>query len=560
MNCRDVIMSEDYADFIVEFASNVEAFLETYKDKCPTPIGISYGTVFEPLERALPISLARHDYQSIPKLYGEVDTVSVEATGALLLQNLPGLNLKGSGTIIGIIDDGIDPYHEAFRFSDGTTRILSAWDQTNQTLEPPQAQNYGSELTHETINIELAKENSELLNSLAENSAHGTFVAGVAAGNINEEMFFASPAPSADLVVVKLKPAKQYLRDYYLINESAAAYQENDILSAIIYMRAVAALQQRPVIICIALGCSQGPHNGSSVMGDFLNNAAGRNGIGVVVANGNEGSARHHYSGKITGESETVEIRVAENQNGFIIELWGEAPNIFSIGVVSPSGEVVNRIPAKIGATFDYTFLFENTRLSVDYRVVERRSGSELVQIRLENPTAGIWKIVVYGDNILSGEYNMWLPITNFVGIDTYFLRPDPLITLTNPADAYIPISVGGYNVATGGIFIDSSRGFTTLNEVKPNFVAPAVQVYGPGIRNTYVSRSGTSAAAALTAGVVAQFMEWGIVKNNSSRMNTAEIKNYLVRGAIRSPNTAYPNQAEGYGKLDAYNSLDILR
>ena len=80
MNCRDVIMSEDYADFIVEFASNVEAFLETYKDKCPTPIGISYGTVFEPLERALPISLARHDYQSIPKLYGEVDTVSVEAT------------------------------------------------------------------------------------------------------------------------------------------------------------------------------------------------------------------------------------------------------------------------------------------------------------------------------------------------------------------------------------------------------------------------------------------------------------------------------------------------
>lgn len=560
MNCRDVIMSEEYADFIVGFSSNVEAFLETYKDKCPTPIGISYGTIFEPLDRVLPITLARYSYESIPKLYGQMDTVSVEATGALRLQNLPGLNLKGSGTIIGIIDDGIDVYHDAFRFSDGTTRILRAWDQTNQSLEPPLTQSYGSELTRETINIELAKENSELLNSLGRNSLHGTFVAGVAAGNINEEMSFASPAPLADLAIVKLKPAKQYLREYYLINESSVAYQENDILNAIIYMREIAASLGRPVIICVPLGTSQGPHNGSSIMADLLNSAAGRNGIGVVVANGNEGNARHHYSGKITGESEIVEIRVSDNQNGFMIELWGEAPNVYSIGVISPSGEVVNRIPAKIGAAFDYVFLFENTRLSVDYRVVERRTGSELVQIRLENPSAGIWKIIVYGDNILSGEYNMWLPITNFIGLETYFLRPDPFITLTNPADSAIPISVGGYNVATGGIFVDSSRGFTTLNEIKPNFIAPAVQVYGPGAANTYVSKSGTSAAAALTAGVVAQFMEWGIVKKNSNHMNTAEIKNYLIRGAIRSANVIYPNQSEGFGKLDAFNSINVLR
>ncbi len=560
MNCRDVIMSEEYADFIVGFSSNVEAFLETYKDKCPIPIGISYGAIFEPLDKVLPITLARYSYESIPKLYGQMDTVSVEATGALRLQNLPGLNLKGSGTIIGIIDDGIDVYHDAFRFSDGTTRILRAWDQTNQSLEPPLTQSYGSELTRESINIELTKENSELLNSLGKNSLHGTFVAGVAAGNMNEEMSFASPAPLADLAIVKLKPAKQYLREYYLINESSVAYQENDILNAIIYMREIAASLGRPVIICVPLGTSQGPHNGSSIMADLLNSAAGRNGIGVVVANGNEGNARHHYSGKITGESETVEIRVSDNQNGFIIELWGEAPNVYSIGVISPSGEVVNRIPAKIGATFDYVFLFENTRLSVDYRVVERRTGSELVQIRLENPSAGIWKIIVYGDNILSGEYNMWLPITNFIGLETYFLRPDPFITLTNPADSAIPISVGGYNVATGGIFVDSSRGFTTFNEIKPNFIAPAVQVYGPGAANTYVSKSGTSAAAALTAGVVAQFMEWGIVKKNSNHMNTAEIKNYLIRGAIRSANVVYPNQSEGFGKLDAFNSINVLR
>lgn len=563
MDCRDVIMSEDYADFIVSFISSVESFMENYKDKCPTALSLSYGMVFEPLEKVLPISLAKYTYDSIPMIYGLMDTVSVEATGALRLQNLPGLNLTGNGTIIGIIDNGIDPYHEAFRYSDGTSRILRAWDQTNQTLDPPRTQKYGSEITREMINSELEKEDSELLDSLRKNSEHGTFVTGVAAGSANEEVSFISPAPGADLVIVKLKPAKKYLRDYYLVDESAEVYQETDILAAITYMRQIVVDYRSPVIMCIPLGTNQGPHNGSSILADSLNALGGRNGIGVVIANGNEGNARHHYSGKITGAtgaSETVEIRVGENQNGFMIELWGEAPNIYSIGIVSPSGEVVNRIPAKIGATYNYTFLFENTKLSVDYRVVERRSGSELVQIRLEKPSEGIWRIIVYGDNILSGEYNMWLPITNFVGSDTYFLRPDPYTTLTSPADSNIPISVGGYNVVTGGLYADSSRGFTTLGVVKPNFVAPAVQVYGPGLNNRYVTKSGTSAAAALTTGVVAQFMEWGVVQRNNGSMNTPEVKNYLIRGAIRSPSVTYPNPSEGFGKLDAYNSIDILR
>ncbi len=563
MDCRDVILSEDYAEFIVSFISSVETFMENYKDKCPTALSLSYGMTFEPLEKALPISLAKYTYDSIPMLFGLMDTVSVEATGALRLQNLPGLNLTGNGTIIGIIDNGIDPYHEAFRYSDGTSRILRAWDQTNQTLDPPRTQKYGSEITREMINSELEKENSELLDSLRKNSEHGTFVAGVAAGSTNEEMSFVSPAPEADLVIVKLKPAKKYLRDYYLVDEAAEVYQETDIMAAITYMRQIIVDYKNPVIMCIPLGTNQGPHNGSSILADSLNALGGRNGIGVVIANGNEGTARHHYSGKIsgtTGTSETVEIRVGDNQNGFMIELWGEAPNIYSIGIVSPSGEVVNRIPAKIGATYNYTFLFENTKLSVDYRVVERRSGSELVQIRLENPSEGIWRIIVYGDNILSGEYNMWLPITNFVGSDTYFLRPDPYITLTSPADSNVPISVGGYNVVTGGLYADSSRGFTTLGVIKPNFVAPAVQVYGPGLNNRYVTKSGTSAAAALTTGVVAQFMEWGVVQRQNGSMNTPEVKNYLVRGAIRSPNVTYPNPSEGFGKLDAYNSIDILR
>lgn len=55
--------------------------------------------------------------------------------------------------------------------------------------------------------------------------------------------------------------------------------------------------------------------------------------------------------------------------------------------------------------------------------------------------------------------------------------------------------------MANGGLYLDSGRGFTLSGEVKPDFCAPAVNVYGPGLRNRFVTMTGTSAAAAITAG-----------------------------------------------------------
>ena len=45
---------------------------------------------------------------------------------------------------------------------------------------------------------------------------------------------------------------------------------------------------------------------------------------------------------------------------------------------------------------------------------------------------------------------------------------------------------------------------------VKPTFVAPGVNVLGPSLNNSYIRLSGTSISAGITAGVMAQFMEWG--------------------------------------------------
>ncbi|MCB7279381.1 S8 family serine peptidase, partial [Bacteroides thetaiotaomicron] len=59
---------------------------------------------------------------------------------------------------------------------------------------------------------------------------HGTYIASLAAGNADADEQFLGAAPESTLAVVKLKQAKQYLRDYYCITETAVCYQETDLI------------------------------------------------------------------------------------------------------------------------------------------------------------------------------------------------------------------------------------------------------------------------------------------------------------------------------------------
>jgi hypothetical protein len=71
---------------------------------------------------------------------------------------------------------------------------------------------------------------------------------------------------------------------------------------------------------------------------------------------------------------------------------------------------------------------------------------------------------------------------------------------------------------------------------------------------------TGSSAAAAHTAGVVAIAFEWGVVRGNYPDVDTIEIKGFLIRGAQRNPKLSYPNRDWGYGILDIYSSFNALR
>ena len=138
----------------------------------------------------------------------------------------------------------------------------------------------------------------------------------------------------------------------------------------------------------------------------------------------------------------------------------------------------------------------------------------------------------------------MWLPISQFLSSDTVFLEPDPYTTITNPGYAGLSLTVGGYDTDSGGLYINTGRGFAKNGEIKPDIVAPAA-----GISTSEGIRTGTSLSAALAAGCAAQFLEWAIVEGNEPLIRNRELKNYFIRGASRDMDRNYPNREWGaYG------------
>lgn len=121
---------------------------------------------------------------------------------------------------------------------------------------------YGKEYRKEQIDEALASTDPLSLVPVTDDSGHGTFLAGIAAGRTEEDADFTGAAPSCSLGIVKLHPAKQYLRDYYQIPASATAYQSNDIMTAVTYLRFLAYRHQMPLVICLGLGTNQGSHDG----------------------------------------------------------------------------------------------------------------------------------------------------------------------------------------------------------------------------------------------------------------------------------------------------------
>ena len=552
--CREAVYSNDWYDLMLRNDDIVEGMTET---ECLMKLDGAYQMWYFPKNMLPEINFGTYTYSAVPKCLTPLSERALDASGILSIRNQPNLALTGQGVLIGIVDSGISYTDPAFRYEDGSSRIVSIWDQTVEDGTPPEPYYYGQEYTQEMINEALA--GSDPMDIVPENDpvGHGTAVASIAAGSINPETGFSGAAPYADLAVVKLKEAKQYLRDFYFIPDDAVAYQENDVMLGIDYLNRLAAARNQSLVLLVALGTNNGTHGGNSYLSNFLDDVGQRRRRVVVTAAGNEANARHHYYAQVPDKDsvQTVEINVERAMNGFAIEMWSAEPQLFEVAVVSPAGERLSRIPAERVGRREYSFVLEGTTLTVDYRIVGTRSANQLIYLRFAGSSKGIWKILVFPKNYIYGSFHMWLPISEFLESPVYFLSANPDTTLTVPGTARVPITVGGYNDLSGAMFLESGRGYTITGSIKPDFVAPAVDISGSNGREY----TGTSYGAAITAGASAMFMEWAVVRGNLSAANTADVKSEFIRGALQDTGQLYPNREWGYGKLNLARTFLIL-
>lgn len=556
------IYSNDYTELIIPYSyTSPEIFQQSAAAYNPQIINELYAFIHLDAREYTLDNPDNFLYSLFPNLFVPLDTTSLEVSGILRVQNQTNLSLKGQGILIGFIDTGIDYTHPAFLGPANRTRILRIWDQTIPDESNKGPFGYGTEYTKEQINQALASEQPLTIVPSTDTNGHGTMLAGVAAGTADPESEFSGAAPEADIAVVRLKEAKQHLKDFYFFSGNIPVYQETDLMTGIQYLRNLSRKLQKPLVLCIALGSNQGDHLGYSPLEISMRQFEIQPGIAVVCAAGNEAGKAHHFFGSAPSVTtpKSVEIFVREETRGFSMELWGQPPELFSIGFRSPGGEQIPRIPTRLGRTEVVRFFLEKTVIYINYELVQNPSGSQLIFIRFDSPTPGIWSVDVYDSSRISGEFHMWLPVSGFQSPDVTFLTPDPYTTITMPGNSANLITVAAYSAYTGSLYLNSSRGYTRNNQVKPDFTAPGVDVTAPNLRKSYTTVSSTSAASALASGSCALLLEWSILQNSYPLFSSYQIKNLLIRGADKNPMEIYPNREWGFGTMNLYQVFSSI-
>lgn len=554
--------SQRFGDFIVKYMQNVKDTMELFPGTSFQAINEIFGVLYVPLESMGELEVTGTSYNSIPKCYTYMDMEAAGASGITRLHDHPYLKLRGKGTAVAVIDSGIDYQNAVFRNAGGS-RIAYLWDQSLEDgtdiagTEVP----YGRLFRKNDIDQALAFEDPFSVVPSRDTNGHGTALAGIAAGNMVPGENFTGAAPEATLIIIKVKPAKQYLRNFYLYPPDAEVFQENDVMMAIAYAISWAKKLEMPLSICLGIGSSQGAHLGTNALSQYVDYVANFSQVSVSVAAGNEGNTRNHSTGIFSQGREQVvtELRVAEREQGFTMEFWGEPPEIYGLSIQSPTGEILE-VSSSIGSrTQELSFVFVETKVYVNYILIERQTGYSLVYIRFFHPASGIWKIFTRGKNRQNVQFHMWLPVEGLISQDTYFLEPSPYTTVTAPGDARNSITTTAYQHRDGSIYIAAGRGYTPDGMITPHLAAPGVNVKVPLVRGGFGTRSGTSISAAQTAGIAALLFEWAIIRDNQPFFTGSSVKYYLQRGARREENMQYPNPEWGYGKVNLYHTFELL-
>ena len=460
----------------------------------------------------------------------------------------PTYGLTGQGVLVGIVDSGIDLTNPDFRNEDGTTRIAALWDQADRE--------YTSEEINEFLNAEGSGQPVVQQPLSADSSGHGTAVAGIAAGNGrgSKGRRYRGAAPESELVIVKMKSP-----------QPGGFPRTTELMTGVDYLIRKAQEMRMPVAVNISFGNTYGPHDGSSLVEQYLNDVSAIWKNVICIGTGNEGTAAGHAAGIVSDEEETVqELAVQEREQPFGLQIWKSYTDEIDISIISPAGEPAGPFREKTGAQ---RYLTGSTELLVYYGEPKPYSVRQEVFVAFlpmrDYVDSGVWQIVLTPRRIVAGTYQMWLPAQAALNVGTAFLTPDSMSTLTVPSTAARAVTVAAYDARTFSYADFSGRGPSAVYESagvpKPDVAAPGVDVNAPVPGGGYRAFTGTSFAVPFAAGGAALLMEWGIVRGNDSYLYGEKVKAYLRRGARQLPgHRKWPNAQLGYGALCVRDSLPI--
>lgn len=494
-------------------------------------------------------------------------------------------SLSGEGVLVAVIDSGIDYAHPDFRKEDGTTRIAALWDQTLASGTPPEGYRTGSLYTEEDINralLERRPENRRSIVPSTDLSGHGTHVAGIAAGNGRASSGrYRGVAYESTLLIVKLAAGNV-----------SDAYGTARMMEAVDFCIRYAMERDLPLVINLSFGNNYGAHNGKSLLETYLDTVIPLTRCSLCIGTGNEGGGRRHAGGVLREENtETIELAVVGRERAIYLQLWKNYTDRFLVELQMPSGDSF-RFSYEDGesmTSFGSGLLFTGRGRSIRYGGAELEvlwslptpyQDLSVVQIAIEAVSAqgsvgggelsqGIWKINLLPKEILEGTYDIWI-LQGTESSQSGFVRPVQERTLTIPSTTGRCIAVGAYDTRRDSLASFSGRGYPRgTGSVKPDLVAPGVDIMSCAPGGGYAVKTGTSMATPFVSGSAALLMEWGIVRGNDRYLYGEKLTAYLQRGAGRSSSLefptasgnarlGFPNPAAGYGTLCLSESLPI--
>ena len=474
--------------------------------------------------------------------------------------------LTGRGVLLAVLDTGIDYRNQAFRRTDGTTRILSLWDQTiAATLEngfaPPEGYVEGVEFSQEQINQAIdAKENWFSIVPSMDVSGHGTAVTAIAAG-YSAENGFTGVALECSLLIVKLGSTRP-----------GGFPKTTQLMRGITWCLSKAREYNMPLCINLSFGNTYGSHDGSSLVERFLDNAAEIGRTSICVGSGNEGSSAGHI-GRVAVENQVNQevLTVGPYEMSLSVQIWVSSVDEYRITIQSPGGDSVTIETDSVAGNM-ITAGLDRTELLIYIGTPSPYSTDQEIYIEMipegDRPyiTGGDWIFELTGKTIRSGEYHLYLPSAEIRGGETFFLEPTVEQTLTIPSTSSKVITVGAYNhlnenyadfSGRGYYYVNQGTGLANYGNVKPDLVAPGVGLRTLSTNGGFVTVSGTSFATPFVTGSCTLMMEQGIVRGVDPYCYGEKLKAYLRAGArpIRGE-SEYPNDKVGWGALCLRDSI----